>query len=320
MPKVLISNTGFGQASPSALALLRQHADVHLNGTAVKYDEPTMQVLSVDADIIIAGTEKISAAVIEGSRTLKLIARVGVGVDSVHMDAARAKSVSICYTPEAPSQAIPEFTLALMLNVIKHVGVIDRRMHQGGWYKPLGRMLASLHVGVVGAGRIGAQLIQLLKALYPHMEISFYDPFVTNVAGAQKRDLSDLLAVCDLVTLHLPLLPQTQNLIGRDQLALMKKDGFLINAARGGIVDEDALLDALASGHLAGAGVDVFAQEPYNGPLNQIETCVLTSHVGSATQEVRAVMEDQVVEDIIRFIRGEALLRPLLGFDFTQNA
>jgi len=318
MLKVLVSNIGFGQASPEALNLLREKLSLSLNENSVRYDENALSERIHDADILIAGTEKITRSVINQASCLKLIARVGVGVDSVDLEAAKEKKISISYTPEAPSEAIPEFTLALMLNVIKNVSQIDRKMHQGNWHRSMGRMLSSMVVGVVGVGRIGAQLIKTLKTLYPDLLIYFYDPFVDDVLGAQKVDLDKIFDVCDLVTLHLPLNEKTRNLVGQDLLQKMKKGSYLINTARGGIVNEIALYNALKGGHLAGAALDVFESEPYHGPLNTLENCVLTSHVGSMTQEVRALMENQVSEDIIRFVQKKPLLRALPGYNFCE--
>lgn len=316
MLKVLVSNIGFGQASPDVLRLLSEYAHLSLNENGRRYDEKMLIELIPDTDILIAGTEEISKQVIDRASKLKLIARVGVGMDSVNLEAAREKKISISYTPEAPSQAIPEFTLTLLLNLIKNTAHIDRNMHQGKWQRPMGRMLSSLVVGVIGAGKIGAQLIRMLKNLYPNLNIFFYDPYVVEVSGAQKLSLDELFKQCDLITLHLPLTEQTRHLVNQRQLLAMKKGSYLINTARGGIVDEAALFDVLRTQHLAGAAVDVFEIEPYEGPLRMLDNCILTSHVGSLTQEVRALMENQVGEDVMRFIQKKPLLRALPGFNF----
>lgn len=318
MLKVLVSNIGFGQASPQALHLLKENVSLSLNENSIRYDEKELSERIRDADILIAGTEKITMGVINQASRLKLIARVGVGVDSVDLEAAKEKKISISYTPEAPSEAIPEFTLALMLNLIKNVSQIDRKMHQGVWQRDMGRMLSSMVIGVVGTGRIGAQLIKTLKTLYPDILIYFYDPFVEDVFGAQRLDLGKIFEVCDLVTFHLPLNEQTRNLVGQDLLQKMKKGSYLINTSRGGIVDEIDLYEALRGGPLAGAALDVFEVEPYQGLLNTLENCILTSHIGSMTQEVRALMENQVSEDIIRFVQKKPLLRALPGYNFCE--
>lgn len=313
---MLVSNIGFGQASPEALHLLKDNVTLCLNEHSIRYDEKTLGELIHDADILVAGTEKISRDVLNQASKLKLIARVGVGVDSVDLEAVREKKISISYTPEAPSKAIPEFTLSLMLNLIKNIHLIDRKMHQNVWQRSMGRMLSSMVVGVVGAGRIGTHLIKILKTLYSELHIYFFDPHVEQVLGANKLDLDKLFELCDLVTLHLPINDQTRNLVGQRLLLKMKKGSYLINTARGGIVDEFALYDVLKKGHLAGAAIDVFENEPYQGPLSDFDNCILTSHIGSMTYEVRALMEDQVSEDIVRFVQKKPLLRALPGFNF----
>jgi D-3-phosphoglycerate dehydrogenase len=319
MFKVLVSNIGFGQASPKALLLLKEKVAISLNENSVRYDEPLLSILIQDADILIAGTEKISREVLKQAQRLKLIARVGGGVDSIDLEAVKEKQISISYTPEAPAEAIPEFTLTLMLNLIKNIGQIDRKMHDGDWQRYMGKMLSSMIIGIVGAGRIGARLIRILKILYPDIQIYFYDPFVDFASGATKVELNALFEISDLVSLHLPLTDHTRNLVGPSLLQRMKPGSYLINTARGGIVDEEALYEFLSSKHIAAAALDVFNHEPYQGPLNRLENCLLTSHIGSMTQEVREIMENQVSEDILRFVQNKPLLRALPGFNFREN-
>lgn len=315
MHKILISNIGYGDASSESLVLLKEHADVVENISRFRFDE-AMFLEHTDADIIIAGTEKISENFIRSAKELKLIARVGVGVDNIDLEAAQDRKVSITYTPQAPSEAVPEFTLSLILNLIKGINQSDRGLANGEWIRPMGRMLNSMIVGIIGAGKIGAAVIGLIKSIAPASRIIFYDPYVDYVKNAEKVDFDAVLKHSDLVSLHMPLLPQTRNMIGEREIRLMKDGVFLVNTSRGGIIDEVVLARSLRSAKIAAAALDVFEKEPYSGELCSINNCLLTSHIGSMTTEVRALMERQVAEDVVNFIEQRPLLRALENFNF----
>lgn len=318
MHRVLVSNIGFGNASPESLKTLQNLGSVILNNEGIRFGEQDFIKRITDTQILIAGTEKITKNVLTHATNLKLIARVGVGVDNIDLDCAKKKMISISYTPDAPSEAVPEFTISLILNLLKGIHISDRKMHEKTWHRPMGRMLSSMKIGVVGAGKIGNRVIQLLKLISPSSEIFYYDPQIKFIKHATNCDLDEIFRQSDIVSLHLPLNNQTKNLVGMDRLRLMKKGSYLVNTSRGGIVDEIALYEKLKNNHLAGAAVDVFATEPYQGVLTELDNCLLTSHIGSLTQEVRALMEEQVVEDVIRFIKSEPLLRPFEDFNFTR--
>lgn len=289
------------------------------NLAGVRFDEDRFLDLVTGVHVIIAGTEKITARVIQAAPDLRLIARVGAGVDSVDLPSAEAHKVSVTYTPDAPALAVPEFTLALMLNLARRVSASDSAMHQGGWFKPVGDSLGDLHVGIIGAGKIGRRVIGILRTLYPQIEISFYDPSVPMIEGIRKCDFDTLIRGADIVSLHVPLTEATKNLLNRQVISCMKRGSYLVNTARGGIVCEEALYEALKSGHLAAAALDVYEQEPYNGVLRSLENCVLTSHIGSLTKQVRAIMEQQIAEDVIRFFGAYELLRSLPGYNFYNK-
>lgn len=319
MFKIFISNINFGEASPDALKALVKQAEVIENLEKRRLMELDLIEKMGSIDILIAGTERITQSVMENSPHLKLIARVGVGVDNIDLDYAKKRKISISYTPDAPSESVPEFTLALMLNLLKGISVSDRKMHQKVWERPMGRTLASMKVGIVGAGKIGKKVIQLIKSIAPLVEILFYDPHVESLLSAKKCALETVFKECDIVSLHLPLNDKTQGLVNIELLKQMKKNSYLINTSRGGIIDEQALYHLLWNKHLAGAAMDVFEVEPYDGDLATLDNCLLTSHIGSMTEETRGLMETQVAEDVLRFINNQSLLRPLDGFNFLRS-
>lgn len=316
--KILISNIGFGDASSQAIGVLENKALVIENKDRRRFTEEDFIKTIQDVEILIAGTEKITTSVLENAPCLKLIARVGVGVDNIDLDAAREKKISICYTPDAPSESVPEFTLALIFNLLKGIGESDRKMHQAKWHRPMGRMLSSCIVGIVGAGKIGSKVAQLIHSLSSSTTVLFYDPYVEAIPSAEKCDLEDLLKRSDVVSLHLSLNAGTKGLINEDLLSKMKQGSYLINTSRGSVIDEGALYTALQTKHLAGAALDVFNVEPYNGALTELDNCLLTSHIGSMTHEGRALMENQVAEDVVRYLDNQSLLRSLKGFDFAR--
>lgn len=309
MLKTLISNTNFGQASPQALQKLSAHFIVEQNLSQNKLTESELITKGRDADILIAGTEKITATVIDNCPNLKLIARVGVGVDSIDLEAARAKGIRICYTPEAPTEGVAELGLSLILSLIKGIHASDRMLHQGRWFRPEGRLLQDMTFGFLGFGRIGKRLFALLKSLSPVLKCLYCDPAVELIEGAQKVTIERLFQDSDVVSIHLPYTQGTKHLVDKRLLVSMKEGSYLLNTSRGGIVQEDALCEALQTNHLAGAALDVFEREPYNGPLCNSDNCLLTAHIGSLARETRALMENQVTEDIVSFIKTGTLHR-----------
>lgn len=310
--KILISNIGFGKASPQSLDYISKHAQVVTNTRGTRFTEEDFLQCTSDADIIISGTEKISSKVINQAKNLKLIARVGVGVDNIDLKAAYNRQIKIVYTPDAPSLAVPEFTLGLLLNLVRGIGLSDRSLHRNTWYRPMGRSLSALKIGIIGAGQIGREVIRLLKAMDSKIKIYYYDPYVDSVPDATKESIEDIFALCEIVSVHVPLNESTYQLISEKYLNSMPYGSYLINTSRGGIVNEQDLCNALQK-NLAGAAIDVFEEEPYSGPLCALENCLLTAHIGSMTIEARALMENQVAEDVINFINNKPLTRPFIN-------
>ena len=317
MPKILISNIGFGESSQKSLLSLSASSDLVSNIDKVRFNEEKFLENINSTEAIIAGTEKITRKVIESANNLKLIARVGVGVDNIDLEAAKERKISICYTPNAPSVSVPEFTLALLLNLLKGITVSDKRMHQGTWFRPMGKTLYSTKIGIIGTGKIGSKVIKLIKSIEPNCEIFYFDLLEDlDIEGVHKKDIEFIFANADIISIHVPLNKDTYNLVDKKLLTTMKKNSFLINTSRGCIVNENDLFDILSKNQIAGAALDVFEKEPYKGSLCGLENCILTSHIGSMTREVRALMEEQITEDVQRFFSNKKLLRPLNGFEF----
>ncbi|MAG69146.1 MAG: lactate dehydrogenase [Acidobacteria bacterium] len=316
--RVLITPTPFAKFDERPIELLTElGVDYVTNPLGVKPNEEQMVELVDGVDIIIAGTEPITDRVMANAPRLRLISRVGVGLDNIDLEAARRRSITISHTPLAPVPAVAEMTLALMLVLLRGLHVSNTRMHEGQWHRIIGRRITDVTIGIVGTGHIGRAVLKDLGALGA-AEVLLHDSNVCShlsesVEGLEVKwvSLDELLTNSDVVTLHLPLTESTRNLIALRELTRMKKDSVLINTSRGGIVNEDDLFSVLAQGHLAGAGVDVFEKEPYSGPLATIERCLLTSHMGSASTDCRARMELGATEEVVRFLTGQPLMFPV---------
>ncbi|HEX5781271.1 MAG TPA: phosphoglycerate dehydrogenase, partial [Solirubrobacteraceae bacterium] len=241
----------------------------------------------------------LDADVLAAARKLRVISRVGVGLDSVDLNAARAEGIVVRNTPDAVTNPVAELTLSGIVNVLRHVSLMDRELRGGDWNRRMGRMLTGRTVGIIGLGRIGRRLSTLLAPFDVKLLASERAPdhAVAKRLGVTFVTLEELLAEADVVTLHLP--GGSRPILGADQLALMKPDAVLVNTSRGGLVDEHALHAALSEGRLAGAYVDTFEDEPYEGPLRDLPNVLLTPHAGSFTAEARLQMEMEAVENML---------------------
>jgi phosphoglycerate dehydrogenase-like enzyme len=257
----------------------------------------------------VAGSELYSREVLEWATDLKVIARCGVGYDAIDVEAASELGVAVLITPDANSEGVADFTLTLMLACLRKLIVMDKAARSGVW-RPAGLAgdLAGATVGIVGLGRIGRAVAQRLRGF--SCRILGVDPFVDPAAcgklGVQLMSLEKMLPQVDVLTIHAPLTPETSNLIGAPELASMKHSAILINTARGGIVDERALLEALESGTLAGAGLDVYEQEPLppDHPLIRRSDVVLGGHVSAFTKLAMEKTMEMVVTGLLVVAAG----------------
>ncbi len=302
--KVLISVSSFGVAGPAPMdRLLAEGYQVVPNPYGRKLNEAEIIDLIGDVHFVIAGTEPLNARVLEHAKQLRVISRVGVGLENVDLNAALQLGIAVRNTPDALTDAVAELTLAGILNVIRHVGRMDRDLRNGEWNRQMGVLLAGKTVGIVGLGRIGRRLAELLKPFNVNLLATDRAPDrdVALRLGVAMVDLDELLTRADVVTLHLPGVGHT--VLGERELALMKPTAFVVNASRGGLVDEAALATALRTERLAGAFLDTFSEEPYTGELVSLPTVLLTPHAGSYAAETRVVMETEAVDNMITAFR-----------------
>jgi D-3-phosphoglycerate dehydrogenase len=256
---------------------------------------------------IIAGTEPLTEEVLRQLPDLKAISRCGTGLDNVDVGAARKRRIAVRTTPDAPTQAVAELTVALILNVLRRINFMDRQVRSGAWSKEMGRLLSGKTVGIIGLGRVGRRVTKLLR--YFGVKILASEPKPDKKWAEKNKvgltSLEELLRESDIVTLHIPYTKQNRNLINAKGLKIMKRGAILINTSRGGLVDEDALYQALKSGHLGGAALDAMEIEPYRGPLKELDSVILTPHIGSYALEARVQMEIEAAKNLIRMLTEE---------------
>ena len=309
--KVLITTVPFGDKNPLPLKLLEEAGvSYDINPLGKKLTEHELVEMVTNYDMIIAGTEPITDKVMSVASKLKFISRVGIGLDSVDLLAARNRKIQVSYTPDAPAKAVSELTIGLMLSVLRSIHLSNSRMHQGKWERKFGRRLGDITVGLIGLGRVGTGVLSRLAGFgCPRILVNDIQPkrHLDTAFDFEWSDKNTIYKEADLISLHVPLTSQTKGMIQKAELEMMKSDVLLVNTARGGIIHEGDLCDSLRQGSIGGAAIDVFEQEPYEGPLWEIENCLLTSHMGSMSVDCRALMEIEATEEVIRFLSGKSL-------------
>jgi len=262
---------------------------------------------------LIAGTEPITPFVLSKAQNLRVIARVGIGLDSVALNEARRLGIRLTYTPSAPSPAVAELAIAQMLALLRRTVSVDREIRETVWHRRIGRRLGLATVGIIGVGRIGRLVIKHIKGWSPRVLANdlVEDAEFCRLTGCQWTDVETIYREADIISLHVPLSARTRGMIGRRELASMKPDAILINTARGELVDEEALAEALRVRPAFSAAMDVFAEEPYKGELIQLENCLLSAHMGSATRDCRLQMELEAAQEVVRYFNGEPFAIPV---------
>jgi D-3-phosphoglycerate dehydrogenase len=291
-------------------AILRQYGEVD-NRTGISADELLSVVGSYDA-MIVRGRTKVTEAVFAAGKNLKVVGRAGVGVDNIDLKAAQAHGVTVVNSPLATTLAVAELTMALMLSVVREVPRADAGMKAGKWLKKEmeGCELWTKKLGILGYGRIGAAVGQRAKAF--EMEVLGYDPFLSadeiEKRGARPVSFDELLAQSDIISMHIPLTADTRAILNAEAFSKMKDGVIIVCAARGGTIDEDALLAALESGKVKAAGLDVYATEPPGqSALVMHPHVVCTPHVGGQTVEAQVRAANDIADEVAAALKGDTL-------------
>jgi len=301
MNSLVISTSSFDTGNnPAIQRLLQNGFQVITNPHKRKLTEDEIiALLSSGATGLIAGIEPLTERVFQAAPNLKVISRCGAGMDSVDLAAAKNRGIQVLNTPEAPAQAVAELTLGYILSLLRQINPVDRAVRNGEWPRTQGRLFAAQTVGVIGLGHIGRRVARLCQAF--EATVVAHDPYASQIPdGVSMLPLEQLLASADIITLHTPYSADMHHLLDAKTFAAMKPETIVINAARGGLVDENALLAALQSGKVSAAALDVFEQEPYHGPLLECGNVILTSHVGSLARESRQRMEIEAAENLLQ--------------------
>jgi len=297
---------------PDGIDLLRKECEViELSSGS---DETLLLSYAEKADALLTrGGIKVKRPFMEAAHNLKVIAVHGVGTDHVDLDVASDLKILVFNTPTALTETVAELTVALLLALIRRVISADKAVRSGEWSRKysdlIGSELMGKTVGIIGLGRIGTAVARRLKGF--DVNLLYYDVTrkreVEDELNTQHTELNNLLSTSDIITLHMPLTSETHHLISHREFNMMKKGAYLINMARGKIIDENALIEALRSGKLAGAALDVFEEEPpkADNPLLSFDNVVLTPHIGASSREAMRRMAIQSAEGILKVFRGE---------------
>ena len=294
--KIAITTSTFAQHSEEPLSLLRKAGiEYGLNPYGRKLTANETIGMLKGCVGVAAGTEPYTKKVMDALPDLKVISRCGSGIDNVDLAAAKKRGIAVQNTPDGPTLAVAELTLGLALNLLRKVTLMDRELRAGVWKKRMGNNLKGKKLGIIGFGRIGQAVASVFAPL--GVAVAFNDPEVV-IDKYQKMAVEELVAWADILSLHCSLAGGECSLFAEKQLRAMKPGSWVINASRGGTLDEEALYDLLKVGHLAGAAIDVFEREPYDGPLKELENVILTPHVGSYAMESRIQMEIDTIKNL----------------------
>jgi D-3-phosphoglycerate dehydrogenase len=300
--------------SPDAKQMLLDAGfEIVCNDTGRKLDRDEQKAMIADAFAVIAGTESYDDDMLAAAPKLKLVVRFGVGTDNFDLDSMKRRGIAVGVISN--NNSVAEFAVALILGIMKNLHRFDNAVREGAWSRFTMRELKAKTVGILGFGRIGRRLAQLLQGF--DVNLIAYDPYMNEEAAAQMNvksvTLDQLLAESDVISLHIPATPQTHHLINRETIAKMKDGAYLVNTSRGVLIDEAALKEALESGKLAGAALDVFEREPITKdlPLNSLDNILLAPHVAALSVETNYNAGITCAESVIRVYQGGTPLYPV---------
>ncbi len=296
---------------PAGIEMLKQECEVvQPSGISI----PALKEAIAGVDGVLVRVAPMSREVLEAASRLKVIGKHGVGTDNIDIPAATERGIAVCNTPEANGEGVASHAITMMLAISRRLVECDGFVRAGRWSgkdQLMGRELLGKTLCIVGTGRIGGRLAQICQVAFD-MKVYAYDPYVTAEAMAAKgvtkvETVDELMPVADFVSIHTPLTPATKGIVGAKQFGLMKKTAYLINTSRGPVVDEAGLIQALKAGEIAGAGLDVFEQEPpaADNPLLKMSNVILSPHMGGASEESMERMATHAAAGILAALRGE---------------
>ena len=309
MKKILISD----KLAEAGINYLNEQSGIQIHIETGLNEEGLCKIIGDYDALLIRSDTQVTQNVLKAAKRLKLIGRAGIGVDNVDIPAATEMGVIVMNTPDANATTTAELAIAHLMSLSRHLPKADRSIRAGKWErsKLMGSEVAHKTLAILGFGTIGRIVSQ--RGLGLKMQVIAYDPFVAPEIfadlGVESVGLDELVTRADYLTLHCPLIEKTRNVIGSAQLAMMKKEAMIINCARGGLIDEAALYEALKSGQIAGAALDVYENEPpANSPLLELDNIVFTPHLGASTSEAQVAVSVEIARQAVMFLKtGEAV-------------
>jgi len=308
MHNIFIATSTFAVHSNEPIIKLEDGGEaIALNSSFRKVTSEELIKYAYDSTGIIAGTELYTKEVLEQLPNLKVISRLGVGMDNIDLEFTKEKGIKVFKTKTTPAPAVAELVLGLMLDLARKISYQNNILKSGTWKKEMGNLLYGKTLGIIGLGTIGKTLVKLVKGF--DFKIMAFDMFHDDKFAKEHEvnycDIGTLLTQSDIVSIHLNLTSETNTLMNKERIAALKPGCIFINTSRGEIINEDALYVALKEKHIFGAGLDVFREEPYSGPLLELNNVILTPHIGSYAKEIRIKMEIEAAENLIRGLNDE---------------
>jgi len=309
LKKVLLTSYPFCVKNQTPLNLAKKNK-LQIIGPALKEKRKLTksEILNYieSADAIIAGTEKYDAEILKAAKNLKIISRLGIGLDNIDFSETNLRNIAVAYTPDAPSNAVAELTIGLIICAARRILNVDIDLRNNNWNRFVGLDISEKKIGIIGLGRIGKLLVKLLKPFNCQIYVNDILPDKKFIANNNLiiSSKTKIYKTCDIITLHIPLTNKTRNLITKKQLMQMKSNCILINTSRGGIINENDLYNHLTNHQDFFAAIDVFENEPYTGNLTKLRNIILTPHLGSCSEKSRYLMELGAVQNIIDFFSG----------------
>jgi D-3-phosphoglycerate dehydrogenase len=310
LDKVLVTNASFAKYSKRAEEILQDYGLEIIRVKQPVTGENDLLGQLDDVVAIITGLEPVTGKVINSAPRLRVIVKHGIGVDNIDLDAAKEKGVIVANSPGTNREAVADLVFGLMLSLARKIPQSDRQVREGKWPKVFGQSVWGKTLGIIGLGVIGKSVAQRAKGF--NMKVLAFDKYwdeeFASANGIIRSEVDEILKESDFVTLHVPLMKETRNLIGEKQISIMKPTAYLINAARGGVVDEDALYKALKEGRIAGAGIDVFSTEPpTQSPLLGLQNVILTPHMGGFTDGALSMTSEFVSQVVVDALKGREI-------------
>ncbi|RFU70897.1 hydroxyacid dehydrogenase [Peribacillus saganii] len=308
MFKVVSSSPTFGKYSKLPVTYLEnEHCEITILDPITANREETLATALKDADALIVGVEKITKRIIEGAKNLKVIAKHGAGVDNIDLIAASDRNIPVAFAPGANRHAVADLAFGLLLSLAREVPWSNRRVLEGEWPRVVGFELYGKTLGVIGTGRIGKEVIRRARGF--DMKILAFDPYQDPEllqSGVQYAEFEELLKSSDFITIHTDLNEHSRGMFGKLQFGMMKQNAFIVNTARGGIINENELYEALKNGEIAGAGLDVFEREPFGGsPLLELHNFIATPHMAGYTVDALEEVGMITARNILNVLKGK---------------